>query len=115
MIDIHTHIIYDVDDGSDTIEESVAILKSAVSSGVTDIILTPHYIEINEYNKEKVRENFASLKNEVEKQNINIKLHMGNEIAIYGNVLQILNEGEITPLANSKYINFGIHLTCYKL
>ena len=44
MIDIHTHIIYAVDDGSDTIEESVAILKAASLNGVTDIILTPHYI-----------------------------------------------------------------------
>ena len=70
MIDIHTHIIYDVDDGSDTIEESVAILKSAALSGVTDIILTPHYIEPNEYNKKKVLENYEALKRELEKQNI---------------------------------------------
>ena len=104
MIDIHTHIIYDVDDGSDTIEESVAILKSASLSGVTDIILTPHYIEHNEYNKEKVLENYEALNREVEKQNINIKLHPGNEIAIYGNVSQILSEGVITTLANSRYV-----------
>ena len=104
MIDIHTHIIYDVDDGSDTIEESVAILKSAEKNGVTDIILTSHYIEPNEYNKEKVLENYESLKHEVEKQNIDIKLHPGNEIAIYGNVSQILSEGEITTLANSRYV-----------
>ncbi|MBQ8043331.1 MAG: hypothetical protein IJ272_04180 [Clostridia bacterium] len=104
MIDIHTHIIYDVDDGSDTIEESVAILKSAVINGVTDIILTPHYIEPNEYNKNKVLENFESLKREVEKHNIQIKLHFGNEVAIYGNISQILADGDITPLANSRYV-----------
>ena len=104
MIDIHTHIIFDVDDGSDTIEESVAILKSAALSGVTDIILTPHYIELNEYSKDKVLENYESLKNEIKRQNIDIKLHMGNEVAIYGNVSQILSDGEITPLANSKYV-----------
>ena len=104
MIDIHTHIIYDVDDGSDTIEESVAILKSAVSSGVTDIILTPHYIEINEYDKQKVLAHFEILKGEVKKQNIDIKLHIGNEVAIYGNISQILSDGEITQLADSKYV-----------
>lgn len=104
MIDIHTHIIYDVDDGSDTIEESVAILKSAVNNGVTEIILTPHYIEQNEYDKEKVLENFEKLNQEIDKQNIQIKLYMGNEVAIYGNISQILADGEITPLANSRYV-----------
>ena len=104
MIDIHTHIIYDVDDGSDTIEESVAILKSAVLNGVTDIVLTPHYIEPTEYNKEKVLNNFKQLKQEAEKQNIQVKLYLGNEIAMYGNVLQILSQTDIASLANSKYV-----------
>ena len=65
MIDIHTHIIYAVDDGSDTMDESVAIIKSAAMSGVTDIIFTPHYIEPNEYNKEQVYENYETLKKEI--------------------------------------------------
>lgn len=104
MIDIHTHIIYDVDDGSDTIEESVAILKSACKNGVTDIILTPHYIESNEYNMEKVYEHFDALKQEIDKQNIDIKLHLGNEVAVYGNISGLLNEHNITNLAGSKYM-----------
>ena len=104
MIDIHTHIIYAVDDGSDTIEESVAILKAASLNGVTDIILTPHYIESNEYNKKQVYENFEMLKKEAEKQDITIKLHLGNEVAIYGNISELLEKGEITSLANSRYM-----------
>jgi len=104
MIDIHTHIIYAVDDGSDTIEESVAILKSACENGVTDIVLTPHYIDSNEYNAEKVYENFEGLKQEVEKQKLPIKLYLGNEVAVYGNISQILNETNITHLANSRYM-----------
>ena len=104
MIDIHTHIIYAVDDGSDTIEESVAILKSAEENGVTDIILTPHYIEANEYAKDKVQEHFEQLNLEAKKQNLNIKLHLGNEVAVYGNIFDILEDKNITTLANSKYM-----------
>lgn len=104
MIDIHTHIIYDVDDGSDTIEESVAILKSASINGITDIILTPHYIEPKEYDMQKVINNFEQLKQQVENQNIQIKVHLGNEVAIYGNVCQILEEHNISTLSNSKYM-----------
>ena len=104
MIDIHTHIIHGVDDGSDTIEESVAILKSALNNGVTDIIFTPHYIEPAEYNKQEVLSRFEQLKNEVYKNDLDIKLHLGNEIAVYGNINQILQDGDIFTLANSKYI-----------
>lgn len=104
MIDIHTHIIYDVDDGSDTMDESVAILKSAEKNGVTDIIFTPHYIEAKEYEKEKVLEHFELLKQEGIKHNLKIKLHLGNEVAVYGNIHQILKDENITKLANSKYM-----------
>ena len=41
MIDIHNHMIFDVDDGSRSIEESVEIIKKMSEYGYTDIILTP--------------------------------------------------------------------------
>lgn len=102
MIDIHTHVIFDVDDGSDTLEESVAILKSAMYAGVTDIICTPHYLDVMEYDNEKVIKNFDILKSYANE--MNIKLHMGNEIAVYGNIIDILNKGNINHMAGSKYI-----------
>lgn len=104
MIDIHTHIIYDVDDGSDTLEESIAILKKASINGVTDIILTPHYIDEGRFNKEKIVENFNLLLEKVKEEEIPIKIYLGNEIAIYGNVTKILQDERVETLANSKYI-----------
>ena len=44
MIDIHSHLLYNVDDGSKNIDESVKIINNLKSQGITDIILTPHYI-----------------------------------------------------------------------
>lgn len=104
MIDIHTHIIHAVDDGSDTIEESVAILKCAVKNGVSDIIFTPHYIEAAEYDKEMVYKHFEMLRQEAKQQALPIKLYLGNEVAVYGNISQILNADNITRLADSKYM-----------
>ena len=45
MIDFHSHIVYDVDDGSESIESSINILKEAEKAGFDKIILTPHYWE----------------------------------------------------------------------
>lgn len=104
MVDIHTHILYDVDDGSDTLEESVAILKDAAQNGVTDIILTPHYIDIGEYDENKILENFNELKVKVKEQDLPIKLYLGNEVAIYGNVYSVMQDTRINKLANSRYM-----------
>ena len=43
MIDIHCHLLYGVDDGPKTIEESVAMLEEARDQYIEAMILTPHY------------------------------------------------------------------------
>ena len=45
MIDIHSHIIFGVDDGSKTIEESIAIIRRASEAGITTMVATPHFIK----------------------------------------------------------------------
>ena len=44
MIDVHTHIIPNIDDGSKSVEETFNLISEAEEAGFTDIILTPHYI-----------------------------------------------------------------------
>ena len=65
MKDIHSHLLYGIDDGSKSIEESISLLKEMKKHGTTDLILTPHYVEGSNYNcnnesKEKL---FTELKN----------------------------------------------------
>ena len=82
MIDIHNHILPNIDDGSKSFEESINILKQAYESGVTDIIVTPHFILGSSYSS-KVKDNetiLKELKNKLKLENININLYLGNEI-----------------------------------
>ncbi len=42
MVDIHSHILWELDDGSRSMEESIAMLAVARENGTTDIVATPH-------------------------------------------------------------------------
>ena len=42
MIDLHSHVLPGVDDGSRTVEQSVGVLRWMAERGITDICLTPH-------------------------------------------------------------------------
>ena len=55
MVDVHSHILPFVDDGSDSLESSVELVKKLANEGVTDIILTPHYKRgVNEVEKNEL-------------------------------------------------------------
>ena len=45
MIDLHCHMLPGIDDGVETIEESVEFARVAIQDGVKVIIATPHYKE----------------------------------------------------------------------
>ena len=68
--DIHSHILYGIDDGSKTLEKSINMLEIAVHDGVSDIILTPHYIYESDYNcnNEEKKKRFAELQKVVKKK-----------------------------------------------
>ena len=105
MTDIHSHLLYGVDDGSKSIEESLDILKDLEKCGFRNIILTPHYIKGSAYESPR-RENVKRLnvlKNALIENNININLYLGNEIYIDDEIYELFKRGEITTLNNTNY------------
>lgn len=65
MIDIHTHLIPNVDDGSDSFEETLRMAKAAVKEGIRHTILTPHH---NRYWVTNEKSKVLKLTKEVEKE-----------------------------------------------
>ena len=106
MIDIHSHILFSVDDGARSIEESISILKDLKRAGYSSIILTPHYIKNSKYdsNREHNLKRLEVLKDEVKKNNLDINLYLGNEIYIDDDIISLLRDEEITSLNDSKYL-----------
>lgn len=113
MIDIHTHILPGVDDGASTIEESLKIINYLKEMGITDIVLTSHYIKNTDYNSsEREREEILKqLEPEVEKTGIH--LYLGNEVYLSDDIIELLETGEIVTLNHTKYMLIELPLTGY--
>lgn len=106
MIDIHSHILYNIDDGSRSKEESIAILKRMYSLGFNNMVATPHYItgssfKCNNSNKNSL---IKELQDELINQNIDMTLFPGNEVYIDNEILSLLEKGEISCINGSKYM-----------
>ena len=112
MKDWHSHIIYGIDDGSKSIDESIELLRCATNQGMTDLICTPHYMEETDYvcnNIEKIKR-FNALKDRIKEENININIYLGNEVFFSNRILELIKSDEISTLNNSKYILFEFPL-----
>ena len=105
MIDIHSHIIPEVDDGSRNIQESISMIKKANEKGIKTIVATPHY-KTNKYEiKRKELENKVfSLNNILKINNIDTKILLGQEIMVDINMFELFDKGIISGINNSKYI-----------
>jgi protein-tyrosine phosphatase len=53
MVDIHHHLLFGIDDGSKTLENSVEMVKMAVEDGITHIVATPHANDRYPYSRER--------------------------------------------------------------
>ena len=104
MIDIHNHILPGVDDGSDSFEFSRKMLVEAINEGITDVCITPHFINHGEYRirKKELLSLFESFKQM--NADLNINLYLGNELYIDKDLDTLLNNNEICTLNDSRYV-----------
>jgi len=106
VIDIHTHILPFVDDGSEDLETSLKLLQEEIKFGVTDVFLTPHYMKSRNYlsSHEENLKVFELFKTEVEKRQMPIHLHLGNEIYYNFSSIDKLRNHTVIPLGKSKMV-----------
>lgn len=105
MIDIHSHLLFGVDDGAKTIEETLHILQQAEREGIKDIIATPHAFGPHYHvTKEMVMNKIGDLTEVLQKEGLQITVHSGQEIRLHEKVIENLKSGEALTLAHSRYV-----------
>lgn len=83
MIDIHTHVLPGVDDGAQTLAESIGILRKAAEEGVELMVATPHVLEMPSQSAwQYVRETFDGVTEKLIAERIHIEVRLGAELFI---------------------------------
>jgi len=78
-VDQHSHILYGLDDGVTTQEDSLAILRFLEEQGVSEVWFTPHVMEDVPNTSEGIRARFGELKSVYEG---GLRLHLAAEYMI---------------------------------
>jgi protein-tyrosine phosphatase len=105
MIDLHCHILPNVDDGPQNVAESVEMAKQAVRQGIKTIIATPHHRNEKYVNHGQTIFNQVEELNRVLKsENLELTILPGQETRIFGEIVEGLESGEILPLNQGKYL-----------
>ena len=106
MIDIHCHVLPDVDDGSESIEESLTMLRKAAAAGIEIVVATPHFIrgsyELDSLERQQIT---ADLQKAADENGIKIQVKPGVEYYLAPQILEDFHGlEEFTINNNGKYI-----------
>ena len=113
MTDIHSHVLPEVDDGSNNLEESIEMLKFAEKAGVDKIVFTPHFRDSYNMRKNELSERFDSFKSVAKDMGIKAELFLGQEIYRTEQSISLLKKGELLTMNESKYVLVEFNLRHY--
>lgn len=109
MIDFHSHILPGVDDGAESIEDTMQLIKEASCAGFTKIISTSHYIEEQyEYDQDTRKQFLEILNSGIKTLGEDIQLYLGSEIYASYNMVELLEDAKASSINNSRYVLFEL-------
>lgn len=115
LIDLHAHILPGLDDGAQTMADSIEMAKIAVQSGVRILVVTPHANQRGRFENyatpymEQVFEDFCQ---ELRRQNIPLRLLQGMEIYASGDVVELIRRRMLCPIAGTDHYLIEFPFSC---
>lgn len=104
MIDLHSHVLPALCDGSQNLETSLAMARMAVADGTTHLACTPHiYPGVFHNSTQTIAPALHSLQAELDANGIPLTLVMGADVHMTPEVMGGLRRGEIPTLHDSRY------------
>lgn len=106
MIDSHCHVLFGVDDGPKTIEDSITMLKDAAADGVNKVICTSHCVPGIKFENDYaiLKPVYDQVKEALNRQNIDVELYLGCELMVTPLSLEWLKENRIASYNQTKWL-----------
>jgi protein-tyrosine phosphatase len=105
MIDLHCHILPGIDDGAQSLSDSINMARKAVEQGIHTIVATPHHMNNKFENpKHSIIESVEKLNTILIEEKIQLKVLPGQEVRIHGEMLEGYKAGEILPVNHTPYV-----------
>lgn len=105
MVDLHSHLIWNIDDGSKSKEMTTNMLKQAVRGGTTKLVLTPHYLQGHyEVQINEVKERTKEVKELVKELGLDLEIYCGQEVYYSERILESYLNKEIGTINDSRYM-----------
>lgn len=105
ITDIHSHLLPGVDDGPETMEETLELLREAQRQGVTRMIATPHYHpERYLVDSQRALSVLEDVRRECRREGIEIELYPGQECYWYSGLLDALEEGKVLTMNGTRFV-----------
>jgi protein-tyrosine phosphatase len=98
MIDLHTHLLWDWDDGPDDRAQSLGMCRMAERDGIKAICLTPHVFRANRYGDdlEILRQRMVTFNDEMLGAGVGLELHWGAEVYVHAEVVRAIEKYRFT-------------------
>lgn len=105
MIDLHTHILPDLDDGPSTLEESLDLAAAAWESGTKTIVATPHILNrLSLANNSQISQRYRSFKEVIAEKIPGLTVLLGTEIYFQPNLANFVSYDAGTLNGTRKYL-----------
>jgi protein-tyrosine phosphatase len=105
MIDIHCHILPGVDDGAQSLSDSIEMAKRAVEQGIHTIVASPHHKNSRYENlKKEIIDGVKELNEALRLEKIDLEVLPGQEVRIHGEILEGYELGDILPVNHTPYV-----------
>jgi len=105
MIDTHLHILPGVDDGPETIQESLALARVLVQEGIHTAIATPHYNdEFPPRSAAEIQERVYGLQQVLDQYDISLRLFASHEALIKPGLVEDIQTGRLATLNGGRYL-----------
>jgi protein-tyrosine phosphatase len=106
LIDLHTHVVYGLDDGSSSLDESIAMLRQAYAHGTRLVVASPHDSPEGRFqlDRKKFDLHLSRILNELYREKIDIKILKGSELKLNSRTLDYIIQKQYQVIEGTKLV-----------